>query len=114
VLSSIRNAQNSVLSNLLSSARFNRLVEQEALDRGVAYSPDFLADVRKGIWRELDSVQVVIGPYRRNLQRAYLDQVNSKKRTAQRKSTMLMRPFRHKVRDFIDWCQPIARRSLAE
>jgi hypothetical protein len=79
VLSSIRSAQSSVLSNLLSSARFNRLVEQEALDGSTAYSPaDFLVDVRKGIWRELDSPQVLIDPYRRNLQRAYLDQVNTK------------------------------------
>jgi hypothetical protein len=68
-----------VLSNLLSSARFNRLVEQEALDSAAAYAPtDFLADVRKGIWKELDSPQVRIDPYRRNLQRAYLDQVNTK------------------------------------
>jgi hypothetical protein len=63
----------------MSSARFNRLVEQEALDSAIAYTPaDFLADVRKGIWKELDSTQVVIDPYRRNLQRAYLDQVNTK------------------------------------
>ena len=79
VLSSVRNAQNSVLSNLLSSPRFNRLVEQEALDGGSAYSPaDFLADVRKGVWKELDNPQVRIDPYRRNLQRAYLDLVNTK------------------------------------
>ena len=79
VLSSIRNAQNSVLTNLLNSARFNRLVEQEALEAEGAYAPaDFLSDVRKGIWKELDSPTVVIDPYRRNLQRAYLDQVNSK------------------------------------
>ncbi len=79
VLASVRNAQNSILSNLLSSPRFNRLVEQEALDGGAAYSPaDFLADVRKGVWKELEASQIRIDPYRRNLQRAYLDQVNAK------------------------------------
>jgi hypothetical protein len=79
VLGSIRNAQTSVLANLLGSARFNRLVEQEAVDGAPAYKPsDFLADVRKGIWKELDSAQVRIDPYRRNLQRAYLDLVNTK------------------------------------
>src|SRR5579871_942373 len=79
VLGSIRNAQTNVLANLLGSARFNRLVEQEAVDGASAYTPsDFLADVRKGIWKELDSPQVVIDPYRRNLQRAYLDLVNTK------------------------------------
>ncbi len=82
VLASIRNAQNSILTNLLNTARFNRLVEQEALDGNAAYSPaDFLGDVRKSIWKELDASQVRIDPYRRNLQRAYLDQVNTKVNT---------------------------------
>jgi hypothetical protein len=79
VLSRIRNAQNSVLNNLLSSSRFARLVEQEALDGSSSYSPaDFLADVRKGVWKELDGPQIKIDAYRRNLQRAYLDLVNNK------------------------------------
>ncbi|HYL76003.1 MAG TPA: zinc-dependent metalloprotease [Bryobacteraceae bacterium] len=78
-LSRVRNAQNSVMNNLLSSARFARLVEQEAIDGSAAYSPaDFLADVRKGIWKELDSPQTKVDAYRRNLQRAYLDLVNNK------------------------------------
>ncbi len=79
VLGRIRNAQNSVLTNLLGSARFARLVEQEALDGSAAYAPtDFLADVRKGIWKELDAPQTRIDAYRRNLQRAYLDLVSTK------------------------------------
>ena len=78
-LSRVRNAQNSVLNNLLSSARFARLVEQEAMDGSSAYSPaDFLTDVRKGVWKELDGPQVRIDAYRRNLQRAYLDLVSTK------------------------------------
>jgi hypothetical protein len=78
-LSRVRNAQNSVLTNLLSSPRFARLVEQEAIDGAAAYTPsEFLADVRKGVWRELDAPQVKIDAYRRNLQRAYLDLVNTK------------------------------------
>jgi hypothetical protein len=78
-LSRIRNAQNGVLNTLLSSYRFARLVEQEAVDGASAYSPeDFLADVRKAIWRELDSPHVKIDAYRRNLQHAYLDLVNNK------------------------------------
>ncbi|HXI24505.1 MAG TPA: zinc-dependent metalloprotease [Pyrinomonadaceae bacterium] len=79
VLSRMRNAQNSVLNNLLSSARFARLVEQNALDGDQSYAPaDFLADVRRGVWRELETPQVRIDPYRRNLQRAYLDIANNK------------------------------------
>lgn len=78
-LNRIRNAQNSVLNNLLSSARFARLVEQEALDATGAYHPvEFLADVRKGVWTELSSSRPVIDAYRRNLQRSYLDIANTK------------------------------------
>jgi hypothetical protein len=78
-LSRILNAQSRVLNSLLSSARLARLVEQEALDGAAAYPPvDFLADVRKGVWKELDAAQVKIDAYRRNLQRAYLDLANSK------------------------------------
>lgn len=78
-LNRVRNAQNSVLNSLLSSARFARLVEQQAIDGDQAYQPaDFLADVRKGVWKELDTTQVKIDAYRRNLQRAYLDLVNNK------------------------------------
>ncbi|HUJ48548.1 MAG TPA: zinc-dependent metalloprotease, partial [Bryobacteraceae bacterium] len=83
-LSRVRNAQSAVLTNLLSSSRFARLVEQEAIDGSSAYSPAaFLADVRKGIWRELDSPQVKIDAYRRDLQHAYLDQINTKLNAAQ-------------------------------
>jgi Met-zincin len=68
-----------VLTNLLSSPRFVRLVEQEAIDGISAYTPsEFLADVRKGVWKELDAPQVKIDAYCRNLQRAYLDLVNGK------------------------------------
>src|SRR5258708_2050133 len=78
-LSRIRNAQNSVLNSLLNSARFARLVEQEATEAESAYSPaNFLADVRKGVWKEIDAPQVKIDAYSRNLQRAYLDLVNNK------------------------------------
>jgi hypothetical protein len=78
-LNRVRNAQNSVLNNLLSSSRFARLVEQQALDGDQAYQPaEFLADVRKGVWKELDAPQVKIDAYRRNLQRAYLDLANNK------------------------------------
>ena len=79
VLNRVRNAHNSVMSNLLSSGRFARLVEQEALDGGASYAPaDFLSAVRKGIWKELDAPQVKVDAFRRNLQHAYLDLVNTK------------------------------------
>ena len=78
-LNRVRNAQNSILNNLLSSSRFARLIEQQALDGTAAYSaPEFLADVRNGIWSELGAPRPAVDAYRRNLQRAYLDIVNNK------------------------------------
>jgi len=78
-LSRVRNAQSIVLSGLMSGSRFARLVEQEAIDGAGAYGPtEFLADVRKGIWKELDSPRIKIDAYRRNLQHSYLDLVNNK------------------------------------
>ncbi len=78
-LNRVRNAQNRVLTNLLSSARFARLVEQEAQDGAKAYGPvDFVADVRKGVWKETEAASPKVDAYRRNLQRAYLDLVNTK------------------------------------
>jgi hypothetical protein len=82
VLNRIRNAQSSVLSNLLSSPRFARLVEQQAVDGPSAYAPaDFLAAARRAVWRELDADQVRVDAYRRNLQRAWLDLANTKVNT---------------------------------
>jgi hypothetical protein len=78
-LNRVRNAQNSVLNNLLSSARFARMIEQQTLDGAAAYAAaDFLADVRGGIWSELSAPRVTVDAYRRNLQRAYLDIANNK------------------------------------
>ena len=75
----IHNAQQSVLTSLLNSARFNRLVEQETLDGSRAYQPtEFLTTVRKGVWKELDAPQVKIDAYRRALQRSYLTLANNK------------------------------------
>src|ERR1035437_5065125 len=79
VIDRIHNAQQSVLTSLLNSARFGRLIEQETLDGTRAYSPvDFLATVRKGVWKELDAPAVKIDAYRRGLQRSYLTIINGK------------------------------------
>ena len=81
-LNRIRNAQTSVLTNLLSSPRFARLVEEEAIDGSAAYSPeDFLSASRRAVWTELTSDHVTVDAYRRNLQRAWLDLANTKVNT---------------------------------
>jgi hypothetical protein len=73
-LNRIRTAQTGVLTNLLDSGRFARIIEQETMGPKTAYpAVDFLAAVRLAVWGELNRAQVKIDAYRRNLQRAYLD-----------------------------------------
>jgi Met-zincin/Domain of unknown function (DUF5117)/Domain of unknown function (DUF5118) len=78
-LARVNSAQERVLNSLLGNTRFDRLVEQEAIDGEAAYRPaDFLADVRKGIWREIEVGPVRIDTYRRNLQNSYIDLLSQK------------------------------------
>ena len=85
VLDRVRAGQQRVLNSLLSTARIGRLVEQETLDGALAYRPlDFLADVRKGVWREVyDGTTSHIDAYRRNLQRAYVETLATRVNGAQ-------------------------------
>ncbi len=79
VLERIRAAQTRVLNGLMNPARFTRLIEQESIDKANSYKAvDFLADVRKGIWGELDRPAVAIDASRRALQRSYLDLMNDR------------------------------------
>ena len=78
-LDRIRASQARVLGSLLSAGRLRRLVEQEAIDGGAAYAPtDFLADLRAGLWTELDAPAVRIDAWRRNVQRVYLDLIDER------------------------------------
>jgi hypothetical protein len=88
-LNRVRTAQLQVLNSLLSTQRFDRLVEEEAIDGTAAYRPsEFLADLRKGIFSEIyatpNITTVKIDAYRRNLQRAYLDLISTRLNGAQR------------------------------
>ena len=88
VIDRIGTGQRRVLNSLLTTARVERLVEQETLDGAAAYHPtDFLADVRKGVWSEVyGDGPVVVDAYRRNLQRAYVetlaDRINGRQAAA--------------------------------
>ena len=78
-LERIRTSQLRVLTNVMSEPRIARLVEQEAVDGASAYkASEFFTDVRRAIWSEIDATAVQVDPYRRNLQRAYLDVMNDK------------------------------------
>jgi len=75
----VNTAQERILNSLLNNARFDRLVEQEAIDGAAAYKPaDFMSDVRRGIWSELEGGPVRIDVYRRNLQNSYIDALSNK------------------------------------
>jgi hypothetical protein len=73
----ISGAQTSLLRRLVSDDRLNRLVEQSAVgpEDGEPYRPaEMLGDLREGIWSELrGGGGVEVGPYRRALQRAWVD-----------------------------------------
>ena len=75
----ISNAQRRILASLMTADKLARMQEAVAVDRSAsAYAPvDYLDDLRKDIWSELGgSGSVSIDPYRRNLQRNYLEIMN--------------------------------------
>jgi hypothetical protein len=75
----VNSAQERVLNSLLNNARFDRLIEQGAIDGAAAYRPaDFMVDLRKGIWSEIDAGPIHIDVYRRNLQNSYIDLLGTK------------------------------------
>src|ERR1051325_1957817 len=81
-LARVNQAQERILNSLLNNARFDRLVEQEAIDGAAAYRPaDFMVDLRRGIWSEIEpgNARVLrIDVYRRNLQNSYIDLLAAK------------------------------------
>jgi len=71
----INAAQARVLNALWNDRRLERIIEFDALEKNRANAyplTDMLADIRSGIWGELNAGRVVIDPYRRELQRSWL------------------------------------------
>jgi hypothetical protein len=76
--------QQSVLNNLLRQNRVGRLQEHEAILGDKAYTiAQLLTDLRGGVFTELQAEAVKIDPYRRNLQRAFIDLLGSRLAPAQ-------------------------------
>jgi hypothetical protein len=74
-LNRIREAQVGTLNLLLDPQRLARLLEAQAMsDDAYALGP-MLEDLRGGLWAELDDGDA-IGPFRRNLQRGYLERMD--------------------------------------
>lgn len=79
VIARVQQMQSGLLAQLLQAQRLDRMAEQAALDGALAYSPlQFLTDLRAGVWSELAKPGTSINIYRRNLQRAYLDQMDAR------------------------------------
>ncbi len=72
----IRSLQENLLENVLNTQRIARMLEAEAVESGNVYTYlELMDDLRSGIWREVYRTATT-DPYRRNLQRAYLDHMN--------------------------------------
>lgn len=92
-LDTIKSMQMGMLEDVLEEGKLTRLIEQETLNGDKAYRPTaFLADVRRGIWREIDAPSVKIDAYRRNLQGGYV-QVMAEKIGAKQAIDDLGRPY---------------------
>ena len=72
----IRAYQELAVQRLLNHARLARMIEHEAFLGDDTYRPaDMLDDARAAVWREVQQGEA-IDTYRRNLQRAYLEQAH--------------------------------------
>jgi hypothetical protein len=72
----IRAYQELAVQRLLNHARLARMIEHEAFLGEDTYRPaDMLDDARAAVWREVQQGEA-IDTYRRNLQRAYLEQAH--------------------------------------
>ena len=74
----IRTEQTGFLRNLFDDSRLSRLVEQGATATNPYTISDLLGDVRKGVFSELSAPRVAVDAYRRNLQRAFVDLMDTK------------------------------------
>ncbi|MEQ9103265.1 MAG: zinc-dependent metalloprotease [Rhodothermales bacterium] len=76
VVERVRAYQELAVQRLLNHARLARMIEHEAFLGDETYRPaDMLDDTRRIVWREV-ATRSAIDTYRRNLQRAYLDQAH--------------------------------------
>ena len=74
-VANITRLQSSVLNQLLSTSRMATLAELEVTEPADAYPlVEFLDDVRAAVWEDLARIDE-IGPYRRALQRAYIERM---------------------------------------
>jgi len=72
----IRTRQTALLRTLFQDARLARLAEQQATSASPYTLVDLFRDVRRGLFREYDAAAPVVDPYRRNLQTAFVEELD--------------------------------------
>jgi len=117
VVPRIRAAQSRVLRTLVNGPRLARMVEYEALSDAQGqqtYSvADLMADLRRGIWTEVQRGPVRIDVHRRNLQRAYLEAIDQELNPPERSNAP--NPFGlPQDPEYVSDARPILRGELAE
>ena len=66
-----------LLATLISDSRIKRMSEIDNRPDRVTYAPaELLSDLREGVWSELSRSDVKVDLYRRNLQRAHVEQLS--------------------------------------
>jgi len=70
--------QRQILNILLNNDRLTRLINTASIHPGEYTLEQMLTELQNGIWSELKASRISINIYRRNLQRDYLDVINSK------------------------------------
>lgn len=73
-VAAITGIQEGTLNSLLSNARLQRMIENEAADPATYTAANLFDDLRNGIWAELSSGQA-ISVHRRNLQKVFLEKM---------------------------------------
>jgi len=73
-LTQIGTLQRAILDRILETRKLERMMELEALHGANAYPPaELFADLRASIFGEFNAAAPKVDPYRRNLQRIYVD-----------------------------------------
>ncbi len=71
----VRARQTALLNLLFQDPRLSRVADQQATEPGAYAIADLFGDVRRGIFSEFGTGAVRVDEYRRNLQRAFVDQM---------------------------------------
>ena len=118
----ITQSQIRLMKSLLDDAKIQRMVDTESkLNKGEkTYTVnDMMSDLTNGLFSEITSKNIVIDPYRRKLQRAFIDELNDKINPKQEAASTTPAPQRNpraatsqKI-EFTD-LPPIARGKLSE